>query len=120
LFLELHGQPGIAGPVVAYSTLQCTSFGLLMPGARAAGAKPVTPEQVIAATRGLTPISTVLTGARGENGAITFRVDKTMGGGDMCAMSAATVTSFGVRQIAFEGKDAACGNWNMLLTKAGL
>ncbi len=119
--LELRGQEGMTGIVVGYSTLQCMNLGLVMPGARGPGAKPVTPEAVLAATGSLTPVSSVLSGSW-ENGSIRLRVDKTIGGNsaDKCTPAGAVATPFGARQVAFEWQDGTCGNWQMVLVKAGL
>ena len=118
LSVELRGQASEAGPVVADPTLQCTNLSMFVPGARARGARPITPEEVMAATGRLSPVSWVLSGAW-EGGEIRFRVDKTIGAGDGCGLSSATVTPFGMRQVAFEGQGGTCGNWQMLLAKVG-
>lgn len=119
--LELRGQEGMTGTVIGYSTVQCTSLRLMMPGARAPGAKPITPEEVMAATGRLTPVSSILSGAW-ENGSIHLHIDKTIGGNpaDGCTPVAAVATPFGARQVALEWQDAACGNWQMVLAKAGM
>ena len=121
LTVELRGQAGEQGPVVGYSTFQCMNLQMLMPGARGAGAKPVTPESVMAATGSLTPVSSVLSGIW-EGGAIRFQVDKTIGGNpaEGCDPKSAVVTPFGMRQVAFEGIDAVCGHYQILLNKAGM
>jgi len=118
--LELRGQEGMTGTVVGYSTLQCMSLRLMMPGARGAGAKPITPEEVLAATGRLTPVSSILSGAW-ENGSIRLRIDKTIGGNpaDGCTPVAVVATPFGARQVALEWQDETCGNWQMVLAKAG-
>jgi hypothetical protein len=119
--LELRGQEGMTGTVVGYSSVQCMSLRLMMPGARGPGARPITPEEVMAATGRLTPVSSILSGAW-ENGSIRLRIDKTIGGNpaDGCTPVAAVATPFGARQVALEWQDAACGNWQMVLAKAGM
>lgn len=117
--LELRGQEGMTGTVVGYSTVQCMSVALMTPGARPAG-KPITPEEVMAATGKLTPVSSIFSGAW-ENGSILLRIDKTIGGNpaDGCTPVAAVATPFGARQVALEWQDGTCGNWQMVLAKAG-
>jgi hypothetical protein len=120
LLVELRGESAEGGPVVAYSTLQCINMAMLMPGARPMGAKPITPEEAMAATGRLNPVSAILSGMW-ANGSVKFHVDKTIGASDGCALESATITSFGARQIAFEGQDGgSCGKWEMLLAKGGM
>jgi hypothetical protein len=113
--IELYGDAGTAGQVVAYETLICydpTAMYAVPNG------KSTARDAVMALASRFLPVSFILSGAW-EGGVLHLHVDKTVGRRDDCAMTSASMTPFGNRQITFEWEDATCGNADMILSQVG-
>jgi hypothetical protein len=74
-------------------------------------------DRSIAYLKTMTPLSAILTGTM-KNGAIAFRVDKTIGTApDGCNLTGFTVTPFGSGEVAVDWQKGACPGGQMTLRK---
>jgi hypothetical protein len=68
--------------------------------------------------RQMEPVSAELTGSM-ENGAITFKVDKTIGiPSDGCTLTGYSISAFGLQQIAAQWQQGSCPGGQLILVRA--
>jgi hypothetical protein len=102
---DLREDKGQQGHFLGEATLRCIPL-TRQPGARA---------NPMIAMLSVTPTSSILTGSV-DSGSIRFHVDKTIG--EHCNPTQYLLTPFGPSQLAAEWKDPACGDGQMLMSKA--
>lgn len=114
--VELYRVDGQEAQIVAYQSLQCTDPMAMYSAPKNRSAVRDT---VMGIAGKMLPVSHILSGTW-QGGVLRLHVEKTTGQQDDCAMTSASMTPFGYRQVLFEWEGGTCGKGEMMLAQIGM